>query len=64
MSTVIGCGCAWCFHVVIGEGRALKEILNPLLGPKSKFAVCGYCVVLGLLLYLYICMFHDLIVNF
>ena len=25
------------------EGQARKELLNPLFGPKSKSAVCGYC---------------------
>ena len=33
--------------------RAPKKIPNPQPGPKSRSAVCGYCVVLALLLCLY-----------
>ena len=40
---VIGWGCAYCLHAVVGEGRARKEFLSPLPGPKSRSAVCGYC---------------------
>ena len=47
-------------HTVAEEGRAHKEFLDPLPGPKSRSAVCGYCVVLGLLLCLYIHMFNVL----
>ena len=43
MSIVTGWGCAVCLHTVVGEGRARKEFLSPLLGPKSRSAVCGYC---------------------
>ena len=74
MSTVTGWGYAWCLHTVLGEGRAHKEILNPLPVPKFRSAMFRYCVVLGLLLCLYIHVFnvlwlncyliHDLIVNF
>ena len=68
MSIVTGWGCAYCLHTVVGEGRARKEFLNPLLGPKSRSAVCGYCYLrpftlllcsyvlcpLALLLYIYL----------
>ena len=30
-------------YSLFGEGRARKEFLNPLPGPKSRSAVCGYC---------------------
>ena len=60
MSTVTGWGCAWCLHRVVGEGRAHKELLNPLPGPKSRFAVCVDIVILGLSLCSYICMFNVL----
>ena len=53
-------GCAGCLHAVAGEGWALKEILNPLPGPKSRSAVCGYSVVFGLLLCICIRMFNVL----
>ena len=43
MSIVTGWGCAVCLHTVVGEGRARKEFFNPLPGPKSRSAVCGYC---------------------
>ena len=43
MSIVTGWGCAICLHTVVGEGRARKEFLNPLPGPKFRSAVCGYC---------------------
>ena len=56
MSIVTGWGWACWLHTVVGEGRARKEFLNPLPGPKSRFAVCGYCHPwpLTLLLYLYV----------
>ena len=60
MSIVTGWGRAYCLHTVVGEGRAHKEFLNPLPGLKSRSAVCGDIVVLGLLLCLYICMFNVL----
>ena len=41
MNTVTGWGCEWCLQKVVEEGRAFKEIRNPLPGPKSKSAVCG-----------------------
>ena len=47
MSTVIGWGCAWCVHAVVGEGWAVTEIFNLLLDPKSRFAVCEYCITLA-----------------
>ena len=50
MSIVTDWGCTCCLHTVVGEGQARKELLNPLPGPKSRNAVCGYC--------LYICMFN------
>ena len=40
---VTGWGCTFCLHIVVGEGRRLKAFLNPLPGPKSRSAVCGYC---------------------
>ena len=40
---VTGWGCTFCLHTVVGEGRRLKDFLNPLPGPKSRSAVCGYC---------------------
>ena len=43
MSIVTGWGCACCLHTVVGEGRAHKELLNPLPGPKSRSAVSEYC---------------------
>ena len=43
MSIVTGWGCAVCLHTVVGEGRARKEFFNPLPGPKSRSALCGYC---------------------
>ena len=43
MSIVTGWGCTYCLHAVVGEGWARKEFLNPLPGPKSRSAVCGYC---------------------
>ena len=43
MSIVTGWGSACYLHTVVGEGRARKELLNPLPGPKSKSAVCEYC---------------------
>ena len=74
MSAVTGWGCAWCSHTVVREGRARRELLNRLPGPKSSAVVCRHCVIRGLLLCLYIHMFnvlhlycyliHDLIVNF
>ena len=30
-------------HTVVGEGWYHKDFLNPLPGPKSRSAVCGYC---------------------
>ena len=60
MSTVIGWGCAWCLHAVVGEDWARKEILNPIPGRMSRSAVCGYCVAFGILLCLYISMFNVL----
>ena len=51
MRTVIGWGCAWYLHAVVGKGWAFKEILNSLLGPKSRSAVCEYCVLFSLLLH-------------
>ena len=61
------------YGTVVGEGRARKEFLNPLTGPKSRSAVCGYCCPWPLTLLMYfICLmsfsftiiFYDLIVNF
>ena len=43
MSIVSGKGCAYSLHTVVVEGRDHKEFLNPLPGPKSRSAVCGYC---------------------
>ena len=45
ISIVTGWGCACCLHTVglVGEGRARKELLNPLSGPKPRSDVCGYC---------------------
>ena len=43
LSIVTGWGCACRLRKVVGEGRAHKELLNPLPGPKSRSAVCGYC---------------------
>ena len=40
---VTGWGCTFCLHTVVGEGWHLKDFLNPLPGPKSRSAVCGYC---------------------
>ena len=73
-SIVTGWGCACCLHTIVGEGRARKEILNSLPGPKSSLLYVDI-VVLGLLLaYIFVCLmsfsftiiyiFHDLIVNF
>ena len=42
-SIVTGWGSACCLHKVVGEVRSRKELLNPLLDPKSRSAVCGYC---------------------
>ena len=39
---VTGQGCTFCLHTVVGEGRHLKDFLNPLPGPKSRSAVCRY----------------------
>ena len=43
MSIVTGWGCAICLHTLTEEGKVRKEFLNPLPGPKSRSAVCGYC---------------------
>ena len=43
MSIVTGWGCTFCLHAVVGEGWYHKDFLNPLPGPKSRSAVCGYC---------------------
>ena len=43
MSIVTGWGCTFYLHVVVGEGWYHKDFLNPLPGPKSRSAVCGYC---------------------
>ena len=40
---VTGWGCTFCLHAVVGEGWYHKDFLNPLPGPKSRSAVCGYC---------------------
>ena len=42
-SIVTGWGCTFCLHTVVGEGWYHKDLLNPLPGPKSRSAVCGYC---------------------
>ena len=39
---VTGWGCTFCLHTVVGEGWRHKDFLNPLPGPKSGSAVCGY----------------------
>ena len=43
MGIVTGWRCTFCLHTVVGEGRRLKDFFNPLPGPKSRSAVCGYC---------------------
>ena len=50
---VTGWGCTFCLHTVVGEGRRLKDFLNPLPGPKSGLLYMD-TVVLGLLLCSYI----------
>ena len=47
-----------CLHTVVGGSQTLKELLNVLSGPKARSAVCGDCLVLGLLLSLYIHTFN------
>ena len=56
VSIVTGWGCTFCLHAVVGEGWYHKDFLNPLLGPKSRSAVCGYCHPwpFTLLIYLYV----------
>ena len=44
-------------HPVVEEGRVCKEFLDPPPSPKSRFALCEYCVVFGFLLCLCIHMF-------
>ena len=43
MNIVTGWRCTCCLHAVDGEGRAHKELRNPLPGPKSRSGVYGYC---------------------
>ena len=43
MGIVTGWGCTFCLHTVVGEGWRHKDFLNPLPGPKSRSALCGYC---------------------
>ena len=55
-SIVTGWGCTFCLHAVVGEGWYHKDFLNPLPGPKSRSAVCGYCRpwLFTSLIYLYV----------
>ena len=72
---VTGWGCTFCLHTVVGEGRRLKDFLNPLPGPKSRSAVSCMSILSSLTFYFaYIFihvmsfsfnfLFHDLSVNF